>query len=132
MIGETISHYRIVAEIGRGGMGVVYRAEDTRLHCNRALKFLPVTVTPDSPDHVRLVNEARALAALEHHNICPVQEIGEHDGQTFIVMSLLEGRTLKDRMAEGPILLDEALDISRLSSAGLASSHSNGIVHRYV
>ena len=113
-------------------MGVVYLAEDTRLHCNRALKFLPITVTPDSPNHVRLVNEARALAALEHHNICPVQEIGEHNGQTFIVMSYLEGRTLKDRMAEGPIPLDEALEISRQISAGLAAAHTKGIVHRDV
>ncbi|MEN8008213.1 MAG: serine/threonine-protein kinase, partial [Candidatus Krumholzibacteriota bacterium] len=132
MIGETISHYRIVSEIGRGGMGVVYLAEDTRLHCNRALKFLPITVTPDSPNHVRLVNEARALAALEHHNICPVQEIGEHNGQTFIVMSYLEGRTLKDRMDEGPIPLGEALEISRQISAGLAAAHAKGIVHRDV
>ena len=94
MIGETISHYRITSEIGQGGMGVVYLAEDTKLHCNRALKFLPATVTPDSPSHTRLINEARALATLEHPNICPVQEIGEHKGQTFIVMSYLEGRTL--------------------------------------
>ncbi len=132
MIGEIVSHYRIDAEIGRGGMGVVYLAEDTRLHCKRALKFLHATVTPDSPNHVRLVNEARALATLEHHNICPVQEIGEHNGQTFIVMSYLEGRTLKDRMAEGPVPLAEALEISRQISAGLAAAHAKGIVHRDV
>ena len=93
MIGKIIGQYKIVSEIGKGGMGVVYLAEDTRLHCNRALKFLPATVTPDSLDHTRLVNEARALAALEHPGICPVQEIGEHEGRTFIVMSYLEGRT---------------------------------------
>jgi len=132
MIGQTISHYRITEKLGEGGMGVVYHAEDTHLHCSRALKFLPTTVTPDSPEHVRLVNEARALAALEHNNICPVQEIGEHSGQTFIVMSYLEGRTLKDRMAEGPIPLDEALEISRQISAGLAAAHAKGIVHRDV
>jgi TolB-like protein/Flp pilus assembly protein TadD len=132
MIGKTISHYKITEKLGEGGMGEVFLAEDTHLHCNRALKFLPVTVTPDSPNHVRLVNEARALAALEHQNICPVQEIGEHNGQTFIVMSYLEGRTLKDRMAEGPIPLDEALEISRQISAGLAAAHAKGIVHRDV
>ena len=132
MIGKTISHYRITEKLGEGGMGEVFLAEDTHLHCNRALKFLPVTVTPDSPNHVRLVNEARALAALEHHNICPVQEIGEHNGQTFIVMSYLEGRTLKDRMAEGSVPLDEALEISRQISAGLAAAHAKGIVHRDV
>ena len=132
MIGETIGHYRIDAEIGRGGMGVVYRAEDTSLHCHRALKFLPTTVTPDSPEHVRLVNEARALAALEHPNICPVQEIGEHEGQTFIVMSYLEGQTLKDRMAAGPIPQNEALEISRQILAALAAAHARGIVHRDV
>lgn len=132
MIGQTISHYRITEKLGEGGMGVVYRAEDTHLHCSRALKFLPTTVTPDSPDHVRLVNEARALAALEHNNICPVQEIGEHNGQTFIVMSYLEGRTLKDRMAEGPIPLDEALEISRQIATGLGAAHAKGIIHRDV
>ena len=132
MIGETIGHYRIVAELGRGGMGVVYRAEDTNLHVSRALKFLHPSVTPDSPDHIRLVNEARALATLEHHNICPVQEIGEHNGQTYIVMSYLEGRTLKDRMEESPIPLTEALEIARQISAGLAAAHAKGIVHRDV
>ncbi len=130
MVGETIAHYKIVAEIGRGGMGVVYRAEDTRLHCHRALKFLPANVTPDSPERIRLVNEARALAALEHPNICPVQEIGEHEGHTYIVMSCLEGRTLKDRLNEGPIPAAEALEITRQISSALAAAHSQGIIHR--
>jgi serine/threonine protein kinase len=130
MIGKTISHYRITSQLGVGGMGEVFLAEDTQLHCQRALKFLPVTVKKDSPDHTRLVNEARALAVLEHPNICPVQEIGEHEGQTFIVMSYLEGRTLKDRIAEGPLPLVEALDIARQISSGLAAAHAKGIVHR--
>jgi serine/threonine protein kinase len=130
MIGQTISHYRITSQLGVGGMGEVYLAEDTQLHCPRALKFLSPTVQKDSPDLTRLVNEARALAVLEHPNICPVQDIGEHEGQTFIVMSYLEGRTLKERIAEGPIPLVEALDIARQISGGLAAAHAKGIVHR--
>ncbi len=132
MIGKTISHYRITEKLGEGGMGEVFLAEDTHLHCNRALKFLPATVRKDSPSHTRLVNEARALAALEHPNICPVQEIGEHKGQTFIVMSYLEGCTLQDHIAEGPFSLNEALEIARQISSGLAAAHSKGIVHRDV
>jgi len=81
MIDQTINQYKITRQLGAGGMGVVYQAEDTRLRCQRALKFLPASVTPDSPEHTRLVNEARALAALEHPNICPIQEIGEHEGR---------------------------------------------------
>jgi len=130
MVGQTVSHYRITGQLGVGGMGEVFLAEDTQLHCQRALKFLPVTVKKDSSEHTRLVNEARALAVLEHPNICPVQEIGEHEGQTFIVMSYLEGRTLKERIAEGPLPLGEALDITRQISSGLAAAHAKGIVHR--
>jgi serine/threonine protein kinase/tetratricopeptide (TPR) repeat protein len=132
MIGENIAQYRITGELGRGGMGVVYLAEDTRLDCQRALKFLSASVTPDSPEHTRLVNEARALAALEHPNICPVQEIGEHEGRTFIVMSFLDGRTLKDRLEEGPLPLGEALEITRQVAAALAAAHAKGVVHRDV
>jgi serine/threonine protein kinase/Flp pilus assembly protein TadD len=132
LIGQTVSHYRITSLLGVGGMGEVYLAEDTQLHCQRALKFLPATVTKDSPDHTRLVNEARALAALEHPNICPVQEIGDHEGQTFIVMSYLEGQTLKDRLAAGPVSQVEALEITRQILAALTAAHARGIVHRDV
>lgn len=132
MIGQTINQYRITRRLGAGGMGIVYLAEDTRLRCQRALKFLPANVTPDSPEHTRLVNEARALAALEHPSICPIQEIGEHGGQTFIVMSYLEGQTLKDRLETGPLPAGDALEIARQIAAALAAAHARGIVHRDV
>ena len=103
MIGQTISHYRILAKLGEGGMGVVYQAEDLDLKVTRALKFLPPHLASDEDQLARLKHEARAAAALEHPNICQVHEIGQDQGQTFIVMSFLEGRTLEDRLAdEGP------------------------------
>ena len=113
-------------------MGVVYRAEDTSLHVIRALKFLPLAIDPHGSEHTRLVNEARSLAALEHPNICPVQEIGEYEGRTFIVMSYIEGRTLKARLAEAALSVDEALDITIQVASGLAAAHAKGIVHRDV
>ena len=132
MIGKTLAQYRILDKIGTGGMGVVYRAEDTSLHVIRALKFLPLAIDPHGSVHTRLVNEARSLAALEHPNICPVQEIGEYEGRTFIVMSYIEGRTLKARLAEAALSVDEALDITIQVASGLAAAHAKGIVHRDV
>ena len=132
MIGQMISHYRVVAKLGEGGMGVVYRAEDLALGRTVALKFLPPDSATREEDRARLVQEARAAAALLHPNICPVHEIAEADGRTFIVMSCLEGRSLRDRLREGPVGFDEALSIASQVGAALVAAHARGIVHRDV
>jgi len=131
MIGRTISHYQILEKLGEGGMGVVYRAEDLDLKVTRALKFLPPHLASDAEQLARLRHEARAAAALEHPNICQVHEIGQADGQTFIVMSFLEGRTLADRLAdEGSLPIGEALDIATQVGDALKRAHAAGIIHR--
>ena len=131
MLGRTISHYRIIARLGQGGMGVVYRAEDTQLHVHRALKFLSAQAIEDPANRARLVREAQAAAALEHQNICPVHEIGDAEGQTFIVMSYLEGRTLADHLAaEGPLPVAEVLELASQIASGLQKAHGQGILHR--
>ncbi len=131
MIGQTISHYKILAKLGEGGMGVVYKAEDLDLKVTRALKFLPPHTASDEDQLTRLKHEARAAAALEHPNICQVHEIGRDKGQTFIVMSFLEGRTLEDRLTdEGPLPIGEALNIATEVGDALKRAHAAGIVHR--
>ena len=131
MIGRTISHYKILAKLGEGGMGVVYQAEDLDLKVTRALKFLPPHTATDDDQLARLKREARAAASLEHPNICQVHEIGRADDQTFIVMSYLEGRTLEDRLAsEEPMPIDQALAIAMEVGDALSRAHSAGIVHR--
>ena len=125
MIGRTISHYKILSEVGRGGMGVVYKAEDTKLERPVALKFLAAHAIEDPEHKARFVREAKAAARLDHQNICPVYEIDEADGQTFLAMAYLEGQTVKAKIAERPLKLDEALDIAIQTAQGLKAAHQN-------
>jgi serine/threonine protein kinase/tetratricopeptide (TPR) repeat protein len=130
MKGRTISHYTILEKLGEGGMGVVYKAEDTKLKRTVALKFLPPELTRDPQAKARFVQEAQAAAALDHPNICSVFEIGEAEGTTYIAMPCVKGRSLKDRIAAGPLPLEEALDIAGQVAEGLKEAHERGILHR--
>ena len=130
MVGRTISHYKVLSEVGRGGMGVVYKAEDTKLKRPVALKFLRSDVLEDEEHKERFLREAQAAAALDHPNICTVHEIDEVDGETFIAMAYLEGQTVKDKIAERPLKLEEALDIAIQTAQGLKAAHQKEIVHR--
>ena len=131
MTGETISHYRIVGKLGEGGMGVVYRAEDTRLGRFVALKFLPPEISSADEAMERFIMEARAASALDHPNICTIHEIDEtNEGRAFIAMACYEGESLKARIARGPLKLGEALEIAGQVATGLAKAHGEGIVHR--
>jgi serine/threonine protein kinase/tetratricopeptide (TPR) repeat protein len=130
MIGQTISHYRILEKLGEGGMGVVYKAEDTKLKRTVALKFLPPELMRDSEAKERFLHEAQAAAALEHQNICNIYEIDETEDQIFIVMSCFEGQTLKEKIESGPLKIEEALKIVIQAAEGLQAAHEKGIVHR--
>jgi serine/threonine protein kinase/Tfp pilus assembly protein PilF len=131
MIGQTVSHYRIVEELGRGGMGVVYKAEDTKLKRSVALKFLPPELTRDPQAKERFIHEAQAASALEHSNICNIHEIDEtEDRQLFIVMACYEGEILKDKIQRGPLKLEEAIAIAIQIAKGLEKAHKKEIVHR--
>ncbi len=130
MIGQTISHYQITDKLGEGGMGVVYKATDTKLDRPVALKFLAPHLLRDDEGRKRFEREAKAAASLDHPNICTVHEIDEDQGRTFIVMAFLEGRPLSKKIAEGPLKLPEALSTAIQIAEGLEAAHEKGIVHR--
>ena len=132
LAGATLSHYRIVEAIGRGGMGIVYKAEDLRLGRHVALKLLPAYLVQDREALERFEREARAASALNHPNICTVYEIDQAEGRPFIAIEYLDGETLKERLAHGLMPLGEALRIAIEICDGLQAAHSNGIVHRDV
>jgi serine/threonine protein kinase/Flp pilus assembly protein TadD len=130
MIGKTVAHYKILERIGEGGMGVVYKAEDTKLKRTVALKFLPAELTRDPQAKARFVQEAQAAAALDHPHICAVYEIGETEGTTFIAMPFIKGQSLRERIAIGPLSMEEALAIAEQVAEGLKEAHDKGIIHR--
>jgi len=130
LIGSTVSHYKVIREIGRGGMGVVYEAEDLTLGRQVALKFLPRDMAPNAAALERFRNEARTASSINHENICTIYEIAEHDGQPFIAMEMLEGESLAERLISRPFTNDQLLDIAIQVADALDAAHRKGIVHR--
>ncbi|MEJ2084718.1 MAG: serine/threonine-protein kinase, partial [Acidobacteriota bacterium] len=130
MIGRKLAHFRVVDALGRGGMGEVYRAEDTKLGREVALKILPSQFADDAERMARFSREAKMLASLNHPNIAGIHQIEQADGIQFLVMELIEGETLAELLQRGPVPLDESLEISRQVVAGLEEAHDRGIVHR--
>ncbi|UCH84597.1 MAG: serine/threonine protein kinase, partial [Candidatus Latescibacterota bacterium] len=130
MIGRTISHYRILGELGRGGMGIVYKAEDTRLKRTVALKFFRPQAFGDEEQRQRFLREAQAAAALDHPNICTIYEIDETGEEIFISMAHIEGVTLKEKIESGPLEIGEALRVAIQLTRGLKAAHGRGVIHR--
>ena len=130
MIGQTLSHYRITAAIGAGGMGEVYRATDTKLHRDVAIKVLPAEVAQDPERLARFEREAHLLASLNHPHIAAIHGLEEADGKPFLILELVEGEDLAERLKRGAIPLDEATEIARQIAEGLEEAHEKGVVHR--
>ena len=131
MIGKTINHYKILEKLGEGGMGVVYKAEDTKLKRMVAMKFLPRGSGENEEAKKRFINEARAASALDHPNICTLHEIGDtKDGQMYMTMAYYDGQSLKDKLEDGPLPVAEAVDMAIQTAKGLARAHEEDITHR--
>jgi serine/threonine protein kinase len=130
MVGTSLSHYRITEKLGQGGMGEVYRAKDTNLSRQVAIKVLPDEFAHDAERLARFEREAKLLASLNHPNIAAIHGLEEHEGKRFLVLELAEGQTLAERLKKGRIPLDETLDISRQIAEGLKAAHEKGIIHR--